>query len=316
MFEWRYYLKMNPDLQTAGINTEKLAYKHWLRFGKAEGRAYCSGINKLNIFIKSVIKNKDMISKLKINKFIYNPENNKTLLFIESRTFKHSEQLFRLFLYSVSSDGNNDNDNNNTASWNFTIMCTPNCKEFYENVCNKLGIVPKILILDIELKSVEDYNKFMLTTSTWELIKEENILLFQSDSIALGKFQNKFLEYDYIGAPWWKNVNSKNVGNGGTSFRKRSAMINCLQHYKPHLKKFPKSKLHTSFNKYKCLPEDVFYSCCLIETNGKLADKKVASLFSTEKPYCPESIYGHQMWLAVENFEEFISEKIKKMASC
>ena len=37
-FEWRFYLFMNPDLVQNGLTTEESARKHWIQYGKSEGR--------------------------------------------------------------------------------------------------------------------------------------------------------------------------------------------------------------------------------------------------------------------------------------
>lgn len=39
-FDWKQYIANYPDLQRAGIDTEKKAEKHWIEFGFSEGRNY------------------------------------------------------------------------------------------------------------------------------------------------------------------------------------------------------------------------------------------------------------------------------------
>ena len=41
-FDYNKYLIMYPDLKVSGITSELEAYKHWVEFGKSEGR--CAGI--------------------------------------------------------------------------------------------------------------------------------------------------------------------------------------------------------------------------------------------------------------------------------
>ena len=43
-FDWEQYLFHNPDLVNAGINTQSKAWKHFVKFGKQEGRR-CNKIN-------------------------------------------------------------------------------------------------------------------------------------------------------------------------------------------------------------------------------------------------------------------------------
>jgi len=39
-FDWNIYLSLNPDLYKAGINNEKLAKAHWIKYGQKENRKY------------------------------------------------------------------------------------------------------------------------------------------------------------------------------------------------------------------------------------------------------------------------------------
>lgn len=108
------------------------------------------------------------------------------------------------------------------------------------------------------------YSSFMMNTSFWKNIPAENILIFQTDSwiIPQSKFNIKnFLSYDYVGAPWRDGT----VGNGGFSFRKRSAMMKITQ-------TCTKKHMH----------EDAWFSINLRKRPYKLAPLKVAENFATE----------------------------------
>ena len=39
-FNWQQYLQNYPDLQAAGINTRENAWRHYIRYGKHEGRTF------------------------------------------------------------------------------------------------------------------------------------------------------------------------------------------------------------------------------------------------------------------------------------
>ena len=49
-FDWKQYLSNNPDLVNAGITTQNKAWKHFVKFGKKEGRI-CNKINNTELFI-------------------------------------------------------------------------------------------------------------------------------------------------------------------------------------------------------------------------------------------------------------------------
>jgi hypothetical protein len=118
----------------------------------------------------------------------------------------------------------------------------------------------------------------------WRNIAHENVLMFQTDSaictppsVPVGSPVNPLklrdlFKYDYVGAPW--NLPAQYqppesiglVGNGGLSFRKRSAMISILE----SLGEDPNQK-----GDY----EDVFIVSRLKELNYTIADVEVGIIF-------------------------------------
>jgi hypothetical protein len=70
-----------------------------------------------------------------------------------------------------------------------------------------------------------EYNDMMMTTDFWKKVKGKKILSFQNDSILIRGGIDKFLKYDYIGAPWIKPKEGYFVGNGGLSLRNKDKMI-------------------------------------------------------------------------------------------
>jgi len=77
--------------------------------------------------------------------------------------------------------------------------------------------------------STEDYNRLLTSVDFWNKIEEENILIFQHDSEILRKWDSSFEEFEYLGAPW---KFQEHGGNGGLSFRKKSAMLKVLYNKK------------------------------------------------------------------------------------
>lgn len=71
----------------------------------------------------------------------------------------------------------------------------------------------------------KEYNDMMMTTDFWNKVKGKKILSFQNDSILIKGGIDKFLKYDYIGAPWIKPKEGFFVGNGGLSLRNKDRMI-------------------------------------------------------------------------------------------
>ena len=143
---------------------------------------------------------------------------------------------------------------------------------------------PNIEIIKIPPLNQEQYTNFCL----YELdkyIDTEFCLTFQGDGFIINPqlWDNNFLNYDYIGAPWVDQTINR-VGNGGFSLRSQKFMhsaktleYNSKIQFQPHV---PAGKLVT--------PEDWFVCCYHYSTMTKLgvkfADFDTAYKFSVEHP--------------------------------
>ena len=168
---------------------------------------------------------------------------------------------------------------NKSFSFNRTILFTSekNINSDYE-----------IVSID-KFQNIQDYSNFMLRIGNYT--SSDHILVVQDDGHIVNplNWDEKFLEYDYIGAPWpttakwrkrWKNKNVSNaskvvkknrVGNGGFSLRSRKFL-----------------DYSAKFDSCNGIAEDVFL--CLenyttaIDSNIKFAPFDVAFKFSAEVP--------------------------------
>lgn len=72
-----------------------------------------------------------------------------------------------------------------------------------------------------QLNSREAYSEFMIKYLD-QKIKTDHALVIQYDGYVLNweAWRDEWLQYDYIGAPWWYK-DGKNVGNGGFSLRSK-----------------------------------------------------------------------------------------------
>lgn len=140
-----------------------------------------------------------------------------------------------------------------------------------------------------KFKTIDDYSDFMLKIGNFTT--SDHVLIIQDDGHIINseRWDNKFLEYDYIGAPWpkdyrwrkrWnkkiynnasKNAKKNRVGNGGFSLRSRKFLDYSMQ-----------------FGSCKGIAEDVFL--CLVnyeiamENDIKFAPFDLAYYFSAEVP--------------------------------
>jgi hypothetical protein len=88
---------------------------------------------------------------------------------------------------------------------------------------------PAIRIVPIErMKSSRDYSYFLLTRLADYLITD-HCLIIQWDGFVVDAscWEEGFLEFDYIGAPWPQFDDGHDVGNGGFSLRSRKLLRAC-----------------------------------------------------------------------------------------
>ncbi len=142
-----------------------------------------------------------------------------------------------------------------------------------------------------ERKNTNDYSKFM-AYRLHHYISSDYALIVHNDAYVLRpeKWKNEFLQYDYIGAPWPKDVHFTNekvnvrVGNGGFSLRSKR-MLNIL------------NELHLPFtdNGTGYFHEDgilcVYYRRQLEAAGIRFAPVNIAAKFALEKE-CEESMYS------------------------
>jgi hypothetical protein len=142
-----------------------------------------------------------------------------TALIIEPR--KHN--ALKLVLSNFNQNLNED--------WKFLIYHGNSNKQLIEEITknNKMDHRCKMISLNIDNLSIDGYNKLFYTEYFYSNINTEYFLVFQTDTLISNKYKDniyKFLDYDYVGAPW-KLINK--VGNGGLSLRKKSKMLEMLK---------------------------------------------------------------------------------------
>lgn len=288
LFDIDYYSINNSFLKGVIRNIEFIKM-HWYYIGQYHPQFYFKYI---------LYKYNNLILNLKYPKITYNENSgkNNTLLFIDDRYDPSFLYILTLFMYSVD------------ESWNIKVYTIESEKVFYEEDFIKLGVQGKIYIIPNKFNDVQEYSNFLKNPDFWESIYEENCLLFQYDSFCGGKFNNDFLNYNYLGAVWDHmgcRINDTLVGNGGTSLRKKSVMEYICRKY---------NGLGGD------LPEDVFFSLFLKEdgllnSNTENDINIIAQRFSFENIFCNTSIYGHQIYKSIKrpDLDNFIRSKLEKM---
>jgi hypothetical protein len=111
----------------------------------------------------------------------------------------------------------------------------------------------------------DSYSGMLATEDFWNQIPHEKILIFQHDSMLLRRGIDKFLEWDWIGAPSDLPSTGSHY-NGGLSLRSRTKMIEVIKNYR-----------------YSGEYEDVYFHNGMRSMNANIATEEVAKEFCCEK---------------------------------
>lgn len=172
------------------------------------------------------------------------------------------------------------------ANWNVRIYHGTKNREFVEKLLETelRHDASRITLQDLGVENLETqvaYSGILSSREFTEKIPTETFIVFQTDSMINPNHKDlleKFLQYDYVGAPWpWDHLK---VGNGGFSLRKRSKMLHIIN----------------TTERYRGAYEDQYFS-----VGSKLArpykpSHTEAMEFSIEQVYSPKSFAIHNAW--------------------
>ena len=155
-----------------------------------------------------------------------------------------------------------------------------------------------IIFHKIEQLSHQTYSKFILHNLS-DYIQTEFCLITHDDGFIINPhlWDDNFLKYDYIGAPWRAHYPDARVGNGGFSLRSKKFMELC--------KHIPWAGRHEDAD---CC---IFYKQFFLQQGCKYAPLDVAMKFSLEskipecKDYNLDNCFGfHGKGLVEDVFED------------
>ena len=136
----------------------------------------------------------------------------------------------------------------------------------------------------------DDYSKLMTSPELWaNTLSSDKVLIFQTDSGMRYNDILRYMQYDYVGAPWNWTVSSDpriQQGNGGFSLRSRKWMQHIASEFPFTMRGVPADDA-----------EDVFFAKHIIDCyDAQLPPREEAANFSVE--YFPhENPMGfHQAW--------------------
>lgn len=180
-------------------------------------------------------------------------------------------------------------------TWNLTVFHgTENADYIREGLP---GWRFKMIDMGVSNITADEHNKLLITKVFWEAIREENILIFQTDACLLRKGIERFIGNNFVGAETLNphELTPEGVGlNGGLSIRKRSAMLRTCtldaESINEWRRNLWKAKLPSTIYNGK-IAEDVFHWHALEMLGMTLPNKQTAREFSTEAVYNRDS-YG------------------------
>lgn len=274
--------KLDSEISSQQQLTNYLKY-NWYYFGSK---------NKIQYFKYIIYKYENIIHNINYTRLTYNPDKKKSLIFIDDRYDILFKLIMILFLYSVDD------------SWNLNIFTTKENEIKFQTILNELGVEAKFNYMN-KIATIEQYSNLLKSSTFWDSINEEHLLFFQYDSVCFGKFQDKFLDYNYLGAKWPENITQlPNIynGNGGTSYRKKSIMSYITSKYNYYL-----------YDTH--LPEDVYFAKYLNKEGLNIYDDNILEEFSFENNYSEKSIYGHAIFesIKLDNLDNYIEKRLKSM---
>ena len=226
------------------------------------------------LYIKNYYSEKYDSPSILNNKHIY------TAVIIEPRKHKALEFVLKNFTSMLD------------ERWTFIIFHGNNNEDYVKDIINtKLSYNInriKLINLNVDNLSINDYNSLLFSSSFYDNIKTELFLIFQTDTMICSNYKNNiynFLNYDYVGSPW--NVNFFNlnryVGNGGLSLRRKSKMLEIINKFSDQIK---------GFN------EDVVFSIKFYDNiDIKIPSVEEAKNFGIEQIYNDTSFGVHKPWI-------------------
>jgi len=222
-----------------------------------------------NVLEKFIINNNLFETQVVNN----NPNNNKVAVIIEPRKHKFFEYVLRNIMYFCLKK-NND--------WNLQIVTCQETSDWLKEKFPNWNY--KTIILPVNNLNQDQYNNLLLSKDFWNTINEENILIFQTDTMMFRDNIDDFLEYDFIGANFFdpNDVSATHGGNnGGFSFRHKSAMLDCLDKISNYDVVLYLKSLGRKYVKENVM-EDVYFTCACEMIGKKLSTIEDRQYFSVE----------------------------------
>lgn len=227
----------------------------------------------------------------------------KEVVFVEFRWLPHVEVLLRNAIRWLGD------------AWSYTVVCGQANHVRMRAMCATIHPNIRIIVLDKQESSQNEYNDLLLTADFWTLFRGETLLLMQEDTFLFHGDIEPFLPYDYVGAPFAADtIAPVNQGNGGFSLRSKAAMLRALKAVSPAdftttSETVNNYRRHSQLTHY---PEDVYFSQTL-QTHqlGEVAPYDLARKFSSESVYTCNCMGMHCMWFCCKEWKDCVEHVLR-----
>lgn len=109
--------------------------------------------------------------------------------------------------------------------WHLYVVATPAVHALLDSECKNYDAATRVTLDAGPRISVRQYSRLLLSDELWSVVREEHVLVFQSDCVLVRPTPAAHFAYDFVGAVCGTVSPSRFVMNGGLSLRRRSAML-------------------------------------------------------------------------------------------
>lgn len=186
------------------------------------------------------------------------------------------------------------------------IYTSKSALSYYKEHLGHIAQIYHLPQLDKKKFHIDIYNSILMDPTFWkDLLSYQKCLIIQDDGLILRPGVSKFLDYDFLGAPWapvqdndfLKAHTINMIGNGGLSLRNIKLMHDITT-------KYEQEKKHLFYKNVNNIPEDVYFATCIKkyiqEENRrdiKIPTPQEALQFSSEEALNMDCIGVHKMWV-------------------
>lgn len=189
---------------------------------------------------------------------------------------------------------------NTCSDWRLVVITSDKAMAFYRD--NLPGFTEIIThpLMNQGVFNIDTYNDTLQDVEFWKTLSAMGIdktLIIQDDGLLVRPGVDKYIDYDFVGAPWAdsaenvelkQRITSNLVGNGGLSLRSVEWMIRVCETYDGR---------ETFYHNLIRMPEDVYFVKYLSELGANIPSAQEASFFAVEQIINTKALGFHKFWL-------------------